>query len=72
MQQVEQPKETPTNQRLGNVAAAAKVLDVPKSWLYERTRRDAIPADVMFRLGKYVRFDLDRLWEWAKAGCPER
>jgi hypothetical protein len=55
---------------LGDVDAAATILNVPKSWIYDRTRRDAFPADVMVRIGKYVRFDLDRLLHWAKAGCP--
>jgi predicted DNA-binding transcriptional regulator AlpA len=69
----EESRESLTHhQRLGDVNAAAKVLDVPKSWVYDRTRRNALPADVMVRLGRYVRFDLGRLLEWAKAGCPEK
>jgi excisionase family DNA binding protein len=68
MEQVEKSTESiSTHPRLGDADAAAKVLNVPKSWIYDRTRRDAIP---MLRIGKYVRFDLDRLLEWAKAGCP--
>ena len=31
----------------------AQELRVPKSWVYSRSRRDAIP---MVRVGKYVRF----------------
>lgn len=43
-------------QRLLDVSEMAEILNVPKSWLYERTRRGqtAIP---MVKLGKYVRFD---------------
>ena len=40
-------------ERLLNVAEAAEILRVPKSWIYERTRNDSIP---FIRLGKYVRF----------------
>ena len=58
--------------QLGDVNAAAALLHVPKTWLYERTRRNAIPADVMLRIGKYVRFDLTQLLAWVQAGCPER
>ena len=60
-------KSTADQRRLGDVDAAARVLDVPKSWIYDRTRRNAIPV---VRVGKYVRFDLDELLKWARAGCP--
>lgn len=33
----------------------AKILDVPKSWIYQRTRPGAERIPVV-RLGKYVRF----------------
>ena len=39
--------------RLFTIQEAAEVLRIPISWLYERTRRNAIPCR---RLGKYVRF----------------
>ena len=39
--------------RLFTIQEAADVLRIPISWLYERTRRNAIPCR---RLGKYVRF----------------
>ena len=51
--------------RLVNIEEAAKFLDVPESWLYDRTRRNAVPC---VRLGKYVRFNLQELLAWAKAG----
>jgi excisionase family DNA binding protein len=43
--------ECPT--RLFTITEAAEVLRIPISWLYERTRRNAIPCR---RIGKYVRF----------------
>ena len=39
--------------RLFTITEAAEVLRIPISWLYERTRRNAIPCR---RIGKYVRF----------------
>jgi len=52
-----------------NVLEIAAYLDVPDSWIYDRTRRNAIP---MQRVGKYVRFDLAEIDAWIKAGCPEK
>lgn len=45
--------ETPV-EKLVNVREMARILDVPVSWLYERTRLGTIPC---IRIGKYVRFD---------------
>jgi excisionase family DNA binding protein len=47
-----------TGNRLVTVNEMAKMLGVPKSWLYQRTRLGAqgIPH---IRFGKYVRFDPD-------------
>jgi len=39
--------------RLFTIKEAAETLRIPISWLYERTRRNAIPC---LRIGKYVRF----------------
>ncbi|MFX0201143.1 MAG: helix-turn-helix domain-containing protein [Candidatus Hodarchaeota archaeon] len=41
------------NELLG-IEEVAKILNVPRSWVYERTRRGEIPH---FKLGKYLRFD---------------
>ncbi len=69
MEQVEKSAAMVNNQRrLGTVREAAEILKVPVSWIYDRSRRDAIP---MLRLGKYVRFDLDELLRWASKGCPK-
>ena len=45
------PTESPM--RLFTIREAAEALRIPISWLYERTRRNAIPCR---RIGKYVRF----------------
>ena len=49
------------------VKEAAEFLDVHDSWIYDRTRRNAIPH---LKVGKYCRFDLEKIEKWAEAGCP--
>lgn len=56
--------------KLMNVEELAAFLDVPRSWVYDRTRRGAIP--VMRRVGKYIRFDAFEVAAWVKAGCPRK
>ncbi len=41
-------------EKLVDVREMARILNVPVSWLYERTRLGTIPC---VRIGKYVRFD---------------
>ena len=41
-------------EKLVDVREMARILNVPVSWLYERTRLGTIPC---LRIGKYVRFD---------------
>ena len=57
----------PAAKKKADVGGVANFLDVPVSWIYDRSRRNAIP---LIRVGKYVRFDLDEIERWAKAGCP--
>lgn len=54
-------------EELLTVPEGAILLRVPRSWLYERTRRNAIP---LIRLGKYIRLPKEALLKWAEAGCP--
>jgi excisionase family DNA binding protein len=51
------------------IKEAAEVLRIPISWLYERTRRNAIPCR---RIGKYVRFTQDDLKEIISSGEQSR
>jgi excisionase family DNA binding protein len=54
---------TPTNKLL-SVEDVAALLQVPVSWVYERTRRrgrDRLPG---FHLGKYWRFDEGEVRAW--------
>jgi len=49
---------------LMTVTETARVLHVPVSWVYERTRRrgkDRIPH---IRLGKYLRFEIAAVRSW--------
>jgi len=41
-------------EKLVDVREMARILNVPVSWLYERTRLGTIPC---IRIGKYVRFN---------------
>ena len=50
----------PITLRLFTVEEAADTLKLPKSWLYERTRKNAIPFR---RIGKYVRFTAEDITE---------
>ena len=46
------------------IEEAEQLLKVPRSWLYERTRKGEIPH---VKLGKYIRFDQDQLLAWVAA-----
>lgn len=40
-------------------------LNTRRSWVYEQTRLKRIPH---YKLGKYLRFDLSEVLDWARAG----
>jgi excisionase family DNA binding protein len=44
-----------------NIEELSKLLNLPKSWIYERTRRGEIPHR---KLGKYLRFDIQEIKIW--------
>jgi len=52
--------------RIGSIRDAARVLGVPRSFLYERTRHGRLPG--AFKVGKLIRVDLDALLSAAKMG----
>lgn len=62
--------EMALEQDLLTVDEIAMVLKVPKSWVYQRTRRgqDAIPH---IKVGGYLRFEKDKVLEFFK-NAPER
>ncbi len=64
--------KTVTADELLTLDEAATLLKVPKSWIYERTRKGAIPH---LKLGKYLRFPRAALLQWVstqgRAGDPK-
>jgi excisionase family DNA binding protein len=55
------------NQNLLTVDELAENLKVPKSWLYSRTRETGPGAIPRIKVGKYIRFELDKVMEWLKS-----
>jgi len=49
------------SKRFLTVEELAELLQVPKSWIYDRTYRDAIPH---LKIGKLLRFDEQKILEW--------
>ena len=49
------------SQALWTVRQAAAYLQVPASWVYQRTRKNAIP---LRRLGRHCRIPRQELMEW--------
>jgi len=52
--------------RLLTIKEVSERFGVPKSWLYARSRHNALPG--MVRLGKYVRFNADIIEEYIENG----
>lgn len=52
------------------VGEAATMLRVPKSWIYERTRRRGNERIPHKKLGKYLRFQENELRNWFR-NLPE-
>lgn len=49
---------------LMDVAETARMLRVPVSWVYERTRRRGKERIPHIKLGKYLRFEIASVREW--------
>lgn len=49
---------------LSGVRDIAAFLQVPTSWVYERTRRRGIDRIPHFKLGKYLRFSRSEILDW--------
>ena len=54
------------NQNLLTVEEHSESLNVPKSWIYSRTRETGPDAMPSIKVGKYCRFKLDDIMEWLK------
>ncbi len=44
----------------------AEILKVPKSWIYDRTRRSKWNRFPVLRVGKHMRFRLPEVLEWLR------
>jgi excisionase family DNA binding protein len=53
------------------VQEVADMCKVPVSWIYERTRRRGPSRLPHVRLGKYLRFDLNKIREWLQKNTEE-
>ena len=51
---------------LATVTEIAEFLQLPKSWVYERTRRRGIERIPHFKLGKYLRFSKLEVLDWIR------
>lgn len=58
--------ETVNGNVLLTVREVAELLQVPVSWVYERTRRRAVDRIPAFRLGKYWRFREADVLAWVE------
>ena len=52
------------NQNLLTVDQLAESLNVPKSWVYSRTRETGPDAMPKIKVGKYCRFALEDVMAW--------
>jgi len=48
------------------VQEVAEILKVPKSWVYDRTRRRGAQRLPFLRLGKYLRFEESAVRAWVQ------
>ncbi len=49
----------------------AKILKVPKSWIYDRTRKDGPERIPHYKIGKYVRFVEQEVIEYLRIRCMD-
>jgi hypothetical protein len=49
---------------LQTVNELAGTLKVPKSWIYTRTRETGPGSIPRIKVGKYLRFDLNKVLDW--------
>lgn len=49
---------------LMNIEELAVFLNVPKSWIYDKTRTAHLTGFPVVKVGKYCRFDRQKVLEW--------
>ena len=52
---------------LVDIGGLAEHLNVPKSWVYEKTRDKSNGSIPRVNVGKYVRFNIHEVLEWLKS-----
>jgi excisionase family DNA binding protein len=55
---------------LQTVDELAKILKVPKSWIYSRTREKGADSIPRIKVGKYLRFDIKQVLNWLAEKYP--
>ncbi len=55
------------NQNLLSVNDLSDVLNVPPSWIYQRTRQTGPDTIPKIKVGKYIRFQLEEVMDWLRA-----
>jgi len=53
-------------QNLLNVDQLAENLNVPKSWVYSRTRESGPESIPKIKVGKYIRFEINAVMRWLR------
>jgi predicted DNA-binding transcriptional regulator AlpA len=67
LQNSEMPRERSAyDDDLATVREIAELLQVPVSWIYNRSRRRGIERIPNFKLGKYLRFSRYEVLEWVQ------
>ena len=51
---------------LHTVNELADALKVPKSWIYARTRETGPGSIPRIKVGKYLRFEIDKVIDWLR------
>jgi len=54
------------NENFLSVNQLAEKLNVPKSWVYSRTRETGPGAMPRVNVGKYRRFEIEKVLDWLK------
>ena len=52
--------------KLIGVLELAEILGVPPSWVYSRTRETGSDAMPRIKVGKYIKFEIDKVMDWLK------
>jgi len=58
-------------QKLLSVGELSETLSVPRSWVYSKSRQKGPSAMPKIKVGKYVRFELDKVLNWLKEQSEE-